>query len=131
LLSGTAGETYTFSFTSDPGTTVSDNSFTGVTIERRGYDDGAFHVLDGAAEDGNAKFAVSTSTNATANTAILVIDKTADVEAVTVFPETVGINEVGTSSPAKVEFYNLQGVKVTHPVRGIYVTSDGEKVFVN
>ncbi len=41
---------------------------------------------------------------------------------------TVGIDNVAVEENAPVEYYNLQGVKVSNPANGIYVVRQGNKV---
>lgn len=70
----------------------------------------------------------SSSGTVTANTAYL----TADSEATELQLEksTTGIEDILSDSNKPVKFYDLNGREVSKPTRGIYITSDGNKVFV-
>ena len=45
------------------------------------------------------------------------------------FPETTNISGVKLNSPQTDIYYDLQGRKVSHPTRGMYILN-GKKVFI-
>ena len=45
------------------------------------------------------------------------------------FGGTTGINEVSAKTASDSAFYNLQGVKVQNPVKGLYI-NNGKKVII-
>jgi hypothetical protein len=69
----------------------------------------------------------ATSGNVTANTAYYASSCAASALPFHVAIPT-GIEPIGTSK--SVIFYDLQGYRVSHPTEGIYITSDGRKVWV-
>ncbi|MBQ4063592.1 MAG: hypothetical protein IJC92_04870, partial [Bacteroidaceae bacterium] len=64
-----------------------------------------------------------------ANSAYYTADSEADRLALAKGVET-GITETVAEDGKAVKLYDLNGRETTAPVRGIYVTSDGKKVFV-
>ena len=69
----------------------------------------------------------ATSGNVTANTAYYASSSAASTLPFHVAIPT-GIEPIGTSK--SVIFYDLQGNRVSHPTEGIYITSDGRKVWI-
>jgi hypothetical protein len=133
LLQGTASTAYTFAFTANPNAEAAEaeaTAFTGITIKRQGLTAGNFLTLNGTDDDSNAKFTTSEETTVAANTAILTL-ATETIASTKEMP-TDGISEISSAAEAAspVLFYNLDGKLAAKPSHGIYVTSDGRKVYV-
>lgn len=98
-----------------------ENRLKGVLKSKSVSEDGNIYVLDGSSF---MKY------NATlpANAAYYVSDSNAATLGLKVVEELTAIKNVNVEKDVK--FYDLKGNEVKEPVRGIYVTSEGKKVFV-
>lgn len=113
-------------------TTETSNILTGVTLQRQGLTAESFYSLSGD------KFVKdSEATTAAATSAILETSKLTDTTnhnvnelTLTTKSYTTGIAEINADSNTGKVFFDLNGRRVENPSRGIYVTSDGEKVLI-
>ena len=69
-------------------------------------------------------------TDGAANQSLMLVGENITVTKVELVPSTgtVGVDNVAVEENAPVEYYNLQGVKVSNPASGIYVVRQGNKV---
>ncbi len=115
--------TYTIGVGGEAVEAVAENRLGGVLKSRSVSGSNIYKLNNGVFEKRTA-----TSGNITANTAYY----TADSEAASIAlqkGEATSIDAISTEE-GKVKFYDLKGNRVEKPVRGIYVTSKGEKVLV-
>ncbi|MCC8176962.1 MAG: glycosyl hydrolase 53 family protein [Bacteroidales bacterium] len=98
-----------------------------------GVDEGSYYTLTNVAQDGDEE---TNSLNSWANAAItvkkLTYEPTGQVMLINDATQT-GIESIG-SNDAPVEYYNLQGIRVSHPSAGVYLMRQGTtvtKVLIN
>ena len=110
--------------------TLTGNQLRGVTAKREGYTALNNYVL--AAKNGTTGFYKANFTAITANKAYLPVANVQGVQGVMMAfsfgNEVTGIDNVNAAAPAAKKYYDLQGRRVLYPVKGIFVTEDGQKV---
>ncbi|MDO4930054.1 MAG: alpha-N-acetylglucosaminidase TIM-barrel domain-containing protein [Bacteroidales bacterium] len=137
LVSTTEAKTVSFPVSyDDAGTLLTDNLFSGATIQRTSLTAQTFYGL-GQGDDGTVGLFLSQGTIVPANKAYLLLSNLpsgTNANALSLFDDTAnGIGNVTTdssSNAAPAVYFDLEGRRVSYPSRGIYVTGDGQKVFV-
>ncbi|MBO7140800.1 MAG: hypothetical protein J6W19_09555 [Prevotella sp.] len=127
LLKGTAGEkTFTVAESS---TDVSANKFVGVTVDTE-VNGGIFVLMAGTDDNQGTGFYKTTAKfTVGANTAYLPADLAEARTFIGFDNESTGINEVPVAENAQGKVYNLQGVRVAKPTKGLYI-ENGKKVII-
>ena len=128
LLKGTAGEkTFTVA---ESTTDVSANKFVGVTEDSE-VGGGIFVLMAGTADNQGTGFYKTTAEKFTvgANTAYLPASVAEARTFIGFDDESTGINELPVSENAQDKVYNLQGVRVAQPTKGLYIVN-GKKIIV-
>lgn len=128
LLKGTAGEkTFTVA---ESTTDVSANKFVGVTEDSE-VGGGIFVLMAGTADNQGTGFYKTTAEKFTvgANTAYLPASVAEARTFIGFDNESTGINELPVSENAQDKVYNLQGVRVAQPTKGLYIVN-GKKIIV-
>lgn len=131
FLCQAAEGTYDFTITKADAADFSDNLLAGATLKRTGMTAGDFYALANKAN--GVGFYQVNATTVPANKAFL--------KATTLpagaremldfhFGEETGINAFRQSDDTSVLF-DLNGRRIYYPVRGIYVTASGKKIFLN
>ena len=129
LLKGEAGEK-TFSVATGSTDDVSDNIFVGVTEETVVEGAGIYVLMNGSAGVGFYKTSAPSFTVG-ANTAYLPADVAgAEARSFIGFDnETTGISDVAVAENVEGKMFNMQGVSVAQPTKGLYIVN-GKKVIV-
>lgn len=127
LLKGSAGEkTFTVAESS---TDVSANKFVGVTKETE-VSGSIFVLMAGTADNqGTGFYKTNGQFTVGANTAYLPASVAEARTFIGFDNESTGINEVPVAENAQGKVYNLQGVRVAQPTKGLYI-ENGKKIII-
>ena len=132
IIQGEAG-TYLFSQTDSESTEISGNDLIAasatVTASTTLSADAGYYVLT-TSDDDEAVFGVVSEETTIENEAYLEVSSSSEATTITiVFAETTGIESVSSEKATDGSYYNLQGVKVLSPSKGLYI-KDGKKVLI-
>lgn len=128
VIKGTEGTTYTFTFAPE-GSTTNENDLQGVYVSTTIPAETTAYVLAVGTKGVGFYLLNATDRTLAANKAYLVLP--AGAENVKAFILNIGdLTGINSTEVAGEEvYYDLQGRRVLKPVKGIYVTKSGKKVF--
>lgn len=127
FVSGNAGS-YTMTISSSEGSAV-ESGLEGTTLQRTGFEASAYYAL--AASNGKAVLKTNAANvDVPANKAYLDNSTNNTRELSLNLGETTGISHIATPTTDSETFYDLQGRRVLYPVHGIFVKSNGQKVYI-
>lgn len=123
---------YDLTIAYDNETAAPANSLSGTLVPQTvDADATAYIVANGSAGVGFYKITDSEDRTIPANKAYYTTNaETADAVLAFSFGPAVGIDGVTTADKGTDTYYDLQGRRVLYPSNGIYVTGDGQKVFI-
>ena len=132
LVSATAAGSVAFTPSYDnAGVALDDNLLSGATIQRTGLSAQTFYSL-GQQTGEQMQFALSQSTVVPANEAYLLKSRISDSAADTLgllTDTSDGIDSPTAETTGTSVLYDLHGRRVSNSARGVFVTSDGQKVY--